>query len=138
MKVDLIEKHADFFFDKEGVMIATDIEKIDFAVMGELIYDGKNVAILNRNNKDFFALKNIAPHIREKLQQSQEVTIIEKDKESIYSYKVKVHLTDDLGFEDDFDKLAEEVITELKEKMSPEDFKNFVKESQNFIQTPED
>lgn len=77
MQVKVIEKNAVFVFDKQGVIIITDIEKKGNIVIGELVYDGKNVAILNRNNREFFSLKNIAPIMREKVKQSKYVTIIE-------------------------------------------------------------
>lgn len=67
MQVDLIEKHADFLYDKEGVMIVTDIEK------------------------------------------------------------------DNLGFEDDFDAYAKKVMSELKEKMTPEQFEKLANESAKII-----
>ena len=136
MQVEVIEKNALFVFDKKGVIIITDIEKNGHIVIGEFVYDGKNVAILNRNNREFFALKNIAPMIREKIKQSEYVTIIEKDKEKddVYSYQVEVHLKDDLGFEDTFDEYAQTVIAELREKLSPEEFEEFIKESEKFIQ----
>ena len=134
MKIDLTEKNAVFLFDKEGVIVITDIEKGGNVTMGEFIYDGKNVAILNRNNKEFFTLKNIAPLVREKIKQSKFVTIIEKDKNNIYSYQVEVHLKDDLGFEDDFEQYAEKIISELKEKMTPEEFEEFLHESEKLIE----
>jgi hypothetical protein len=134
MQVKVIEKNAVFVFDKQGVIIITDIEKKGNIVIGELVYDGKNVAILNRNNREFFSLKNIAPIMREKVKQSKYVTVIEKDNDNIYSYKVEVHLKDDLGFEDDFDEFAQRVVSELKEKMTPEDFDDFVKASEKFFQ----
>ncbi len=134
MKIDLIEKNAVFLFDKEGVIVITDIKKNEDVVMGELLYDGKNVAILNRNDKEFFALKNIAPLIREKIKQSKFVTVIEKDKDNIYSYQIEVHLKDDFGFVDDFEKYAEKIISELKEKMTPEEFEEFSRESRKIVQ----
>ena len=72
--------------------------------------------------------------MREKVKQSKYVTVIEKDNDNIYSYKVEVHLKDDLGFEDDFDEFAQRVVSELKEKMTPEDFDDFVKASEKFFQ----
>lgn len=138
MKVNLVPKNAGFMFDKEGVIITTDIEKKNFVTKGELLYDGKNVAILNRNNKDFYTLKNIAPVIREKIKTSDYVTIVEQDKGDIYSYDIKVHMKDDLGFEDDFDKLAENVISELKEKLSPEEFAELLDESEDFLKAIDD
>ena len=134
MKINLIKKNAVFLFDEEGVIIITDIQKDREVVMAELLYDGKNVAILNRNNKEFFCLKNIAPIIREKIKQSKDVTIIEQDKVDIYSYLVEIHLKDDLGFEDDFDKYAQNIIAELKEKMMPQDFETFLEESEKLVQ----
>ena len=134
MQVKLIEKNAMFLFDKQGVIIITDIEKDRNATLAEFFYDGKNVAILNRNNKEFFSFKNIAPLIRERIKESKYVTIIEKDKDDIYSYQVEVHLKDDLGFEDDFEEYAQKVVSKLKEKMSPEDFEKLVLDSEKFIQ----
>ncbi|MBO4295032.1 MAG: hypothetical protein J5896_06290 [Alphaproteobacteria bacterium] len=138
MQVNLTEKNATFLFDKEGIIIVTDIEKTDFVVMGELIYDGKNVAILNRNNKSFYTLKNIAPLFRAKLKQAKDVTIVEQDKNSIYSYKVAVNLKEDLGFEDNFDVFAEKVMTELQQKMTPEQFEQFLNESEKYARSMEE
>ena len=134
MQVKLVEKKALFLFDKKGVIIVTDIEKNGNIVMGELVYDGKNVAVLNRNNRDFFSLKNIAPLVREKIKNSEYVTVIENDEGDIYSYQVEVHLKDNLGFKDDFDKYAQQVISELKAKMTPEEFEEFLRESEKFVQ----
>lgn len=138
MQVNLTEKNATFLFDKEGIIIVTDIKKTDFVVMGELIYDGRNVAILNRNNKSFYTLKNIAPLFRAKLKQAKDVTIVEQDKNSIYSYKVAVNLKEDLGFEDNFDVFAEKVMTELQQKMTPEQFEQFLNESEKYARSMEE
>lgn len=137
MKVNLVSKNASFIFDKEGVIILTDIEKTNLVATGELLYDGKNVAILNRNNQDFYLLKNIAPAVREKMKQGSYVTIVERDKDSIYSYRVEVHLKDDLGFEDDFDAFAEKVMSELKENLSPEEYEELLKESERILKEAE-
>ena len=58
MAVDIVYKNANFLFDRDGVMIVTSIENAGIVIRGELIYDGKNTAVLNRNNKEFFGLKN--------------------------------------------------------------------------------
>ena len=134
MQVELIEKNASFLFDDEGIIVVTDIKKNENVTTGELIYDGKNVAILIRNNKEFFSFKNIAPFIRNKLKQCGFITIIEEDKGDIYSYQVEVHLKDDLGFADDFDEYATKVLSELKEKMTPNEFEGFLREAEKFIQ----
>ena len=134
MKINLKEKNAVFLFDKEGVIIIADIEKKKDVIMAELIYDGKNVAILNRNNKEFFCFKNIAPLIREKIKQSKYVTIVEKDDNDLYAYKVEVHLKDDLGFEDNFEEFAQKITEELKKQLTPDEFDAFVKESGDFLQ----
>ncbi|MBP5215758.1 MAG: hypothetical protein J6039_04295 [Alphaproteobacteria bacterium] len=44
-------------------------------------------------------------------------------------------MKDDLGFEDDFDVFANKVISELKEKMTPEQYDEFLKESEKFIES---
>ena len=133
MQINLIEKNAVFLFDEEGVIVVTDIEKDKEVVKGELIYDGNNIAILNRNNEEFYSLKGIAPLIREKIKKSKLVTIIEKDKDSIYSYQLEVHLKEDFGFEDSFQKDAGEILSKLKEKMTPQEFEDFLRESEKLI-----
>lgn len=55
--MNIINKNAQFVFDKKGIMILTDIVSSDNAVKAELVYDGKNTAILNRNNKEYYTLK---------------------------------------------------------------------------------
>lgn len=87
--MDIINKNAQFIFDDKGVIILTDIVSTDNVKVGELVYDGKNSAILNRNNKDYYLLQNIAPCFREKLKTADKVTIIEEKTKTFTHMKLK-------------------------------------------------
>ncbi len=133
MAVDIIYKNANFLFDRDGVMIVTSIEDAGIIIRGELIYDGKNTVVLNRNNKEFFGFKNIAPIVREKLKNSDYVTIIEQNNKELYSYDVVVHMVPDLGLPDDWNEYQEEVVKDLQAKFSPEELQKLSDQSEYLL-----
>ena len=67
---------SDFFFDKQGVIVKIPLEA-DYVFRAAFFYDGRNQAVLGRNNKDFYLLKSIAPLIREKIKNAKTLTIME-------------------------------------------------------------
>lgn len=80
-----------FIRDGEGVMIMTNIQNKPEVTYGEVVYDGKNVAVLNRDNKDFYLLPNIQPDLCEAFLSADEVTIIgQREEQDIYAYSLKV------------------------------------------------
>jgi len=126
-------RNANFWIDSRGVLIFTDIEKSEEVSKAEVVYDGKNAVLLNKNDKEFYVLKNIAPRLRQKLASAKSVIVVEQNKGGMYSYEVVLRKVDDLGVEDDWDQYAKEVYAKLKEKMSPEDFAQFTKEAEGFL-----
>lgn len=127
--MEVIVANALFVADDEGVMVITDIKNKPDVVFGELIYDGGNVAILNRNNESLFALPNISPDLRKTIVNASEVVIIEhRDDEDVYAYSVEVKPVESMNFPDDWDKFANEVANDLKNTLSPEDFTTLVDE----------
>lgn len=115
--------NALYVADDEGIMVITDIKNKPDIVYGELIYDGGNVAILNRNNDDLFVLPNISPDMRKTIADASEIVIVEhRDEEDVYAYSVEVKLVESMNLPDDWDKFANEVIADLKNNLSPEDF----------------
>lgn len=133
MNIDIINGNANFLFDSDGVMIVTSITNGGAVVRGELIYDGKNTVILNRNNKNFYAFKNIAPVIREKIKNSEYVTIIEQNNDEMYSYDVIVHLVADLGIDDDWQEYQEKVAQELQSKLTDEEMEELLTQSKELL-----
>jgi len=119
--MELIEKNAIFTCDEQGIMIVTDI-KGGPVTKGEVIYDGKNVVVLNRNGKEFYALKNVPLLLREKFKDGEYVTVIEKDGDGVRTYKLKTGMVEDLGFEDDYEENMQKIIEEMKKNMSEEEF----------------
>lgn len=123
--------NAMFLFDKEGVMILTDIEGGKVR-LGELTYDGKNHALLKRDHQ-IYLLKNISPLIRTKIKDNTYVTIVEKNGDDLRSYDVKVHMVKDLGYEDDWESYAQSLYDNLQANMSEADFERFLKDSEKII-----
>ncbi len=123
-------KNAIFAKDDEGVMILTDITNMPPIVRGEAVYDGKNVIVLNRNNQQYYALKNIPPYIRTALNKSDDVTIVEqKEKDDIYSYSVKIRKVEDMGIADEWEEYAKNMTETIKESMKPEEYEKFLSEA---------
>lgn len=122
--MELIEKNAIFTCDEQGIMIVTDIEGGP-VTKGEVIYDGKNVVVLNRNGKEFYAFKNVPLLVREKFKDGEYVTILEKEGDNLRSYKLKTGMVEDLGFEDDYEENMQKIIEEMKKNMSEKEFKQF-------------
>ena len=128
--MELEHKEAIFARDDEGVIVLTDIANMPAIVRGEVVYDGRNAMVLNRNNSNYYVLKNIPPYIRETLKKSDDVTIIEKkDKEDIYSYSVKLRMVDDLEMADDWDEYSEKIMKNLKENLPPQEFNQFISDA---------
>jgi len=133
--MDYIIKNALFTKDEEGVIIITDIDNSNAVIRGEVVYDGKNAVILNRNNKEYYALKNIPPFIRDVLLNSKTVTIVErKDENGIYSYSVNVRMVDDLGIEDDWEEYSAEIMAKLEEQLTPQQLSDFMDEAKKIYE----
>jgi len=134
--MELEYKNAIFAKDDEGVMILTDISNMPPIVRGEAVYDGKNVIVLNRNNQHYYALKNIPPYIRDALKKSNDVTIVEqKEKDDIYSYSVKIRKVDDMGVADEWEKYSEQIMKNLKDNMTAQEYENFLSEAKTIYDT---
>jgi len=67
--------------------------------------------------------------IREKFKDGEYVTILENDGDKIRSYKLKIGMVEDLGFEDDYEENMQKIIEEMKKNMSEEEFKQFQEEA---------
>ena len=107
--------------DDEGVIVITDIfENKDMSV-GEFVYDGRNVGIFNRNNEKYYAIKNIPPSMRDRIVNSEEITIIEKSaNDDISAYSVKVRTVKNMGIPDKWDEYAENLMSNLQDVLTKE------------------
>lgn len=123
--------HVLFVQDDEGIIAITDIADLPDVMVGELVYDGQNVAFLNRDNR-FFALPNIPPYLRENLLRAGEVTIVEQRRGDIYAYAVSVRVVENMELPDTWDEYAQNITTELKKKMSAEDFAQLQQAAEKF------
>ena len=83
---------------------------------GEFIYDGRNCAILVRNETKAFIFTNILTDIREKLLNAPSVMMIETEGEDVVnSYMVDVVKVDEIPYEDTIPEVLQEVLRDIKE-----------------------
>lgn len=93
---------SEFFLSVEGVIAKIQL-KSDYVFRGAFFYDGRNQAILGRNNKDFYLLKSIPPIIRSKILNSSMIMVAECSGDEIHqAYKVDVIKVDEIPGEDTF------------------------------------
>lgn len=131
LKTELISGNAVFTKDDEGVIIITDILNNGRVAAGEVVYDGKNALILNRNNEKYYVFKNIPPYIRDVLSKTKEVTVVESEnKQNIYSYSVKIRIVDNLGIADEWEEYASQVMENMEKSLKPQELADFMQEAQ--------
>lgn len=107
---EILENHGEM-----GIKLPLE-KKLDDAVGGALFYDGKNCAILLRNN-DAFVLPNIVYDVREKLHKAKKIIVIETIGDDIvHSYEVGVKQSDGIPYKDDLDKTFLDVLQKLSDK----------------------
>ena len=106
---------SEFLLSPKGVIVKVQL-KSDYVFRGAFFYDGRNQAILGRNNKDFYLLKSIPPVIRQKILSSPKITIIETTDEEInQAYNVDVVQTDIIPGEDTFVEDYQKYLSKLEE-----------------------
>lgn len=108
---------ADFYFDKIGVIVKIEMNA-DHVFRGEIVYDGRNQIIFNRNDEKFYLLTQIAPVIRRKILKSEYVTVAETfDDEINQAYDIKVRLVDEIPGKDNYMAEMEKYVAELEAKL---------------------
>lgn len=112
---ELKKVSAEFYVDKQGVIVKIEMTS-DFVFRAALFYDGRNQAVLGRNNKDFFLLKSIAPFIRQKILSSKTVTVMECSGNKVnQAYETEVVLVDHIDGDDTFVEDQKKYIQKLEE-----------------------
>ncbi len=108
-----------------GISIQLEAEPIDVA---ELIYDGRNCAILIRNNTKALLFTNIIPDIRAKLMNTPEIMMIEqKGEEIVNAYQIAVRKVDVIPYEDTLTDTLSELMHDLKAIYGTEGLDRIVK-----------
>ena len=83
---------------------------------GEFIYDGRNCAILVRNETKAFIFTNILAEVRGKVLNAPNIMMIETDgDEVVNSYMVDVVKVDEIPYEDTIPDVIQEVLRGIKE-----------------------
>lgn len=120
---------AEFYFDKIGVIVKIELNE-DYVFRGELVYDGRNQIIFNRNDKKFYLLAQIAPMIRKRILKSQYVTIAEHFNDEIkQAYDISVRLVDKIPGEDNYIEEMKKYVEQLKEELGDEKFNELKREA---------
>lgn len=120
---------ASFFFDKIGVIVKIEMNA-DHVFRGELVYDGRNQIIFNRNDKMFYLLTKIAPIIRKRIMKSKYVTIAEEFNDEItQAYDISVRIVDNIPGEDTYDVEMQEYIERLEERLGKDKVEEMKREA---------
>ncbi|MBR2300056.1 MAG: hypothetical protein IJ870_05745 [Alphaproteobacteria bacterium] len=124
-ELKLQKLQSDFFFDKQGVIVKVQLEA-DYVFRGALFYDGRNQAILGRNNKDFYLFKSIAPIIRKKIKNAKTVTVMECTADKVnQAYDVEVVMVDEIPGEDTFEEDYQKYFAKLEKMYGTERVQTF-------------
>jgi len=116
---------SDFLLSEEGVIVKVELNA-DQVFHGALFYDGRNQAILGRNNKDFYLLQSIPPLIRHGIFKSARVMVAECTGEEVHqAYWVEVVQLDEILGEDTFIEDYEKHFAKLEEMYGRERVNKF-------------
>ena len=94
----------------------------------DFMYDGRNCAILTRNNKKAFLLTNIVPDARKILSKLPKIVIIERTKGEVSNvYEVDVRHVENIPYPDNFQEDVDKMLDELKAELGEEEFTELMK-----------
>ena len=94
----------------------------------DFMYDGRNCAILTRNNKKAFLLTNIVPDARKILSKLPKIVIIERTKGEVSNvYEVDVRHVENIPYPDNFQEDVDKMLDELKAELGEEEFNELMK-----------
>jgi len=120
---------ANFFFDKIGVIVKIEMNA-EHVFRGELVYDGRNQVIFNRNDKQFFLLSQIAPIIRKKILKSKYVTIAESFNDEItQAYDISVRIVDEIPGADTYEEEMQKYIARLEQSLGKDKLKEMQRQA---------
>jgi len=94
----------------------------------DFMYDGRNCAILTRNNKKAFLLPNINPDARKILSKLDSIVIIERTKGEVSNvYEVEVRHVENIPYPDTFQEDVNKMLDELKAELGEKEFGELMK-----------
>ena len=94
----------------------------------DFMYDGKNCAILTRNNKKAFLLTNINYEARAVLSKLKKIVIIERTKGEVSNvYEVDVRHVENIPYPDNFQEDVNKMLDELRAELGDEEFAELMK-----------
>ena len=122
----LVDKF-EFLVNNGEYIIAFDVDEGPIT-SAEFMYDGRNCAILTRNNKKAFLLTNIIPEMRKVLSDLNKIVILERvGKEVANAYEVDIRHVENIPYPDNFEQDVNKMIDELKEELGETEFNELIK-----------
>ena len=122
---EIITLPSEFLLSKEGVIAKIEL-KSDFPFRGAFFYDGRNRAVLGRNNKEFYLLKSIPPIIRQKILKGKTIMVFECSGEQIlHAYDVEVIKVDEIPGDDTFEQDYKKYFEKLEQMYGKERVNKF-------------
>ncbi len=99
---------------KIGLEIPLEDEPFRFA---SFLYDGRNCAVLIRNDTKAYILTNIAYELRPKLLNANPLRVFEMHEQDVAeAYTLPVTKIEALPYEDKMDEVLQEILLDIKEK----------------------
>ena len=94
----------------------------------DFMYDGRNCAILTRNNKTAYLLTNINTEMRKKLNELEKIVIIERiGKEVANVQEVDCRHVKEIPYPDTFEQDVNRMLDELKAELGEAEFDELIK-----------
>ena len=116
---------SEFLLSKQGVIVKIQL-KSDYVFRAAFFYDGRNQAVLGRNDKDFYLLKSIPPVIRQKILNSPKLIVAEFNGDQInQSYTVEVVKVDEIPGEDTFEADYQKYFEKLEQMYGKDRVESF-------------
>ncbi len=124
----IIVDDFEFLVNKDEVAIAIDLNEGN-VTSAELLYDGRNCAVLIRNNEKMFLLTNIIPPMREKLKNMDTVFVLERigtNHEIVNAYTVDIHHVSEMPYPDNFIEDTKKYYQEITAEIGKDNMDKFL------------
>jgi len=114
---------------KNGDQYAIGIDIDDGPIFeADLMYDGRNCAILTRNDTKAFLLTNINPDARQILKKLDSIVIIERIKGEVSNvYEVELRHVENIPYPDTFQEDVNKMLDDLKDEIGEDEFNELMR-----------
>lgn len=116
---NILKLEKEYFIEFE--LCAEEISSADF------IYDGRNCAILQRNEDTLYLFTNLSYEVREILKSLNTITIVEKTGNNVNSaYRTDITKLDYIDYPDAIEEGVNKLLSDVKDSFSEEEYKTLL------------